>query len=70
MDSHVFQQKRKQYRVLNRQYLRLMKRSEKAITDGLPMTAKSYFDIAQQILLQLDALQVELDIEKFTGDTN
>lgn len=70
MDSHVFQQKRKQYRVLSRQYLRLLKKSEKSINDGLTYTAENYLNIASAVEVKMDQLQAELDVEKFTSDTD
>ena len=68
MDSHVFNQKRKQYRVMTRQYLRLLKKTERAIGKGFPYMASYFTTLAEALRVELDNLQVELDIEKFTDD--
>ena len=68
MDSHVFQQKRKQYRVLSRQYLRLLKKAEKAISADDDDEAHNFVQVASAVEKKMDQLQAELDIEKFTSD--
>lgn len=69
MDPHVFQQKRKKYRVLTRQYIRVMRKAERAISSGLPHMSSYFMALADALRVELDDIQTELDIEKFTFDT-